>query len=253
VARRSADTASLRPAFELDPASWLTSPTLAASWLATAPRIEELRIPERRGALPPADRRALFQVVRGLAPQRVLEIGTHLGASTIVFALALAAGERSAERRPRLTTVDVVDVNDPAARRWARHDSARSPRARIELLGCADEVEFVAADSLRYLAATDRRFDLVFLDGDHAARTVYREIAAALAVLRPGGVVLLHDYFSPGATYGPDGSEIPGPRLAVERLRAEGARFVVHPLGPLPWPTSLPGHATSLALLLGAA
>ena len=253
VARRSVEASRLRPASEVDPAAWMASPELAAAWRSIAPRLDEPPIPERRGALPPGDRRALFQLVRGHDPERVLEIGTHLGASTLAIAAALAAGERNDAIGPRLTTVDVVDVNDAAGRRWTRHGSELSPRERVERLGVAGIVEFVAARSLDYLAATDRRFDFVFLDGDHAAPTVYREIAAALGVLRPGGVVLLHDYFEPGATYGPDGSEIPGPHLAVERLRAEGARLAVVPVGPLPWPTARPGHATSLVLLLGAA
>jgi predicted O-methyltransferase YrrM len=110
--------------------------------------------------------------------------------------------------------------------------------------------DFVVARSLDYFAACRERFDLVFLDGDHGARTVYREIAAALAVLAPGGAILLHDLFPAGAAYGPDGSEIPGPRLALERLRAEGAPLLAVPLAPLPWPTLRPDGATSLALLL---
>jgi hypothetical protein len=48
-----------------------------------------------------------------------------------------------------------------------------------------------------------------------------------------------------------NGSVIPGPFLATERLKAEEAKVVVLPLGELPWPTKLRSSATSLALLLG--
>jgi len=49
--------------------------------------------------------------------------------------------------------------------------------------------------SLDYLAGCAQTFDFIFLDGDHAARTVYQEVPAALRLLNSGGVILLHDYF----------------------------------------------------------
>ncbi len=40
-------------------------------------------------------------------------------------------------------------------------------------------------------------FDLVFVDGCHEASAVYRDSLRALALLRPGGLLLWHD-FAPG-------------------------------------------------------
>jgi len=37
-------------------------------------------------------------------------------------------------------------------------------------------------------------FDLVFIDGDHAAESVKSDIDKALSVLRPGGLIAFHDY-----------------------------------------------------------
>jgi glycosyltransferase involved in cell wall biosynthesis len=43
------------------------------------------------------------------------------------------------------------------------------------------------------LASTSGQFDLVFIDGDHRAEQVYREVHAAVTVLSPKGVICLHD------------------------------------------------------------
>lgn len=43
------------------------------------------------------------------------------------------------------------------------------------------------------LASTSGLFDLVFIDGDHRADQVYREVQSAMKVLSPKGVICLHD------------------------------------------------------------
>ena len=44
-----------------------------------------------------------------------------------------------------------------------------------------------------FFAANQETFDLIFIDGLHHAETVKRDITNALAVLRPGGVIVCHD------------------------------------------------------------
>ena len=44
-----------------------------------------------------------------------------------------------------------------------------------------------------FFAQNTDRFDLVFVDGNHAAPQVGRDLENALAVLNPGGCVVLHD------------------------------------------------------------
>jgi predicted O-methyltransferase YrrM len=92
-------------------------------------------------------------------------------------------------------------------------------------------------------------YDLIFLDGDHRLKTVVAESPAALRRLRPGGFLLLHDFFPGLRPLWPDGKVIEGPQLAVRRLQRAGWRIDVRPLGDLPWPTKLGTARTSLALL----
>ena len=205
------------------------------------------------GGVNPGDRRAIFSLLRSLAPQSVLEIGTHVGASTIHIIAALRLNRlRDPSQAPRLTTVDILDVNDPANGPWRKLRLPHPPREMAARLGAASWTRFVAQPSLEYLTTSGERFDLIFLDGDHAAKTVYREVPAALRALNPGGVILLHDFFPHLRPLWSDGSVLPGPWLATRRLQKEGARFEVFPLGSLPWPTKLGSTVSSLALMVGA-
>jgi predicted O-methyltransferase YrrM len=203
----------------------------------------------RTGAVNPGDRRALFYLVHAWGPETVLEIGTLVGASTVHIAAALRSlSERDGIRR-RLITVDLHDVNDPDSGVWSQAGLGRSPRAMVERLGCARDVSFVQETSLQYLARADQAFDFIFLDGDHSATMVYQEVPSALKVLRPGGAILLHDYFPKSRPLWSDGKFVPGPYLATRRLQSEGASLQALPLGRLPWETKKHSHITSLALL----
>jgi predicted O-methyltransferase YrrM len=191
----------------------------------------------------PGDRRAIFALAAYLKPRRVLEIGTHIGSSTVMLASALNGTDAT------ITTVDIRDVNDPQARPWEQVGMAHSP---AELVTGLATVEFIVTDSVEYLTKNEGPYDLIFLDGDHAAPTVYRELPLALSKLSTTGVVLIHDYFPDARKLWPAGELIVGPALAVRRLQREGLQVRVLPLGELPWPTKLGSNVTSLALALNA-
>jgi hypothetical protein len=48
----------------------------------------------------------------------------------------------------------------------------RAPRDYAGGLGLSN-IEFQVAPCLEFMARTDQRFDLIFLDGDHSAPAVY--------------------------------------------------------------------------------
>ena len=219
---------------------------IAAGWRADAARIIALFGNEDLlGGVNPGDRRALYSLVRAAKPRNVLEVGTHIGASTLFIALALEANSNGG----RVTTVDVADVNDPVRGAWRSVGTRMPPRAFAEELKCAHCIQFVTRDSVQFLATTTEEFDFIFLDGDHSADTVYREVAASLKRLRPGGLVLLHDFYPDALPLFPDDVIVPGPALACARILREGVNMLVKPLGNLPWPTKQGTSATSLALV----
>lgn len=222
----------------------LRDPGIGDEWPALSHEIGELGITASAQGVNPGDRRALYYLLRALRPQQVLEVGTHIGASTVHIAAAL----RASGPRGELTTVDVVDVNDAQDRPWMAAGAQFSPAELMTRIGMASRVRFVTQPSLAYLANGDQRFDVIFLDGDHSGATVYRELPAALRRLEPEGVVILHDYYPGGRRLWPGAGIIVGPWLATERLRGEGCPIEILPLGDLPWPTKLGTNTTSLAL-----
>jgi predicted O-methyltransferase YrrM len=204
---------------------------------------------DKFGGINPGDRRALYSLICGLKPERVLEVGTHIGASTLYIARAL----KHAVPHGHVTTVDILDVNDPAAGSWKKVGLKQAPRDFASQLGCLDRITFIAQPAQEFMALGGEGYDFIFLDGDHTPRAVYEEMAAALKILRPGGVILLHDYYPDARPLFPDGNIIAGPFRALARITRENPAIAARPLGRLPWPTKQVSHMTSLALVTRAA
>jgi len=116
-------------------------------------------------------------------------------------------------------------------------------------LGLEPTVIFVVEPAAAVLESSGQRFDMIFLDGDHSKSAVYREISAALPVLNPNGLLLLHDFYPDGMPLVPDGNVEFGPAAAASRIARETDALAFLPLGNLPWPTKNGGNATSLALV----
>jgi len=212
-------------------------------------RIESLNITAFSGGVNLGDRCALFSLVAHMKPKSVLEVGTHIGASTVCISAGLAAAHPTTELSPELTSVDIINVNDRNEKPWLANGSPLSPSEILDELGLGDRARFVASRSLDYLQKTDCRFDLIFLDGDHSAATVYQELPAALRCLNPNGIILLHDYYPGGKPIWRNGATVYGPWMAVERLIREGAALEAVPFPELPWDTKLHSRRSSLAVL----
>lgn len=119
--------------------------------------------------------------------RRVLELGTLAGYSALWFARAVGP-------EGHVTTLEL----DPAHAAVARENLARA--------GVGHRVEVVvgpAADSLRALvAAGTEPFDLVFVDADKPNNPHYVETALALS--RPGTVIVVDNVVRGGAVADPD-------------------------------------------------
>jgi predicted O-methyltransferase YrrM len=200
---------------------------------------------DKFGGVNPGDRRALYYLMMALKPKSILEVGTHIGASTLYIARAL---RRLGEGRT-VTSVDILDVNDPYKGPWRHAGLPFSPKRLAEQLQCADHVVFHAVNSLEFMRTTEQRYDLIFLDGDHRPRAVYQEVSAALPLLSAGGVLLLHDYYPAAKPLFPDRGIVDGPVRALNRIQKESSVIKVLPLGSLPWPTKQGTTNTTLAIV----
>jgi predicted O-methyltransferase YrrM len=242
------DLQNLRRANEINLDQIFNSHEINEFWKNTSVAIEKLGIPDGTGGVNPGDQRAIFYLISALKPKSVLEIGTHIGGSTVIIASAFS--NFKTEKNSKLVSVDIRDVNSAKKKPWLKYGTKHSPKEMIDLLGYSSNVQFVKNTSLDYAKKSKQKFDFIFLDGDHTAKTVYEEIPIALRLLNPNGVILLHDFFTNCEPLWSNGSVIPGPFMAVERIIKEERNVQVKALGELPWPTKLGSNVTSLALFL---
>jgi predicted O-methyltransferase YrrM len=247
--RQSFDSSNLRSAQALPLADIFGNKDIGVAWEKDHGAIKKLCGDEdKEGGVNPGDRRALYYLIMALKPRNVLEVGTHIGASTLHIARAL----KHLNLNGRMTSVDIVDVNDPERGAWKQLRLPKSPRDLARQLECLDHIDFRTGACLDFMHTTSLRYDFVFLDGDHSARAVYQEVSAALSLLEMGGVVLLHDYYPGAMPLYPDNATISGPFHALERIQKENPAIGVLPLGDLPWPTKQGRKATSLAVVARA-
>jgi predicted O-methyltransferase YrrM len=130
-------------------------------------------------SLDPAEADELGRLAKG---RQVLEIGSAHGYSAVVMALA------GAER--------VTAVDNHNGLTWLG-DTLTTMHLNLNAHGVADKVEIMQGDSgdvLPRLAEEERKFGLVFVDGDHNADGAERDITLALQLTEAGGVIAVHDY-----------------------------------------------------------
>tara|TARA_B100001769_G_scaffold263866_1_gene247546 strand:- start:313 stop:1200 length:888 start_codon:yes stop_codon:yes gene_type:complete len=244
------DFQNLKYADEIDVVEIFNSPKITKIWEYERNAVEKFGIPDGTGGVNPGDRRALFYLIAAFKPKSVLEIGTHIGASTVNLAAALSAVH--SKDIPKLVSVDLRSVNCTKSKPWLKFGSRVSPEEMIKSLGLKIDVEFITSSSFQYASNTKERFDFIFLDGDHSAKNIYQEIHHVLPLLKPNSVLVMHDYSPDGKSLWLDRKLMSGPFLAVDRIKSEEASLMVAALGELPWPTKKGSNATSLALFLAS-
>jgi predicted O-methyltransferase YrrM len=212
-------------------------------WPAVEAVMSSVGLVDPQGGVNRGDRRLIYQLARAMAAKSVLEVGTHVGASTLMLAIAMQKNGGA------LTTVDIADVNAPNAY-WKPYGCRQNPRDTLAMAGVS--ATFHQMDSVQWLNRDSATYDLIFLDGLHEGQQLYRELPPALKRLNRNGLILLHDVFPDLRPLWPDGNVIAGPWLAVARYEQERAPIKVQPLGALPWPTKQGSRVTSLAVVLGS-
>lgn len=163
----------------------------------------------------------------------IVEVGTHLGRSAVVLALAA---------RPDVAVVAI----DPFLPDWryGRADTEAQLRQNLARAGVADRVEVQAMTSEAARATWGRPVDLVYVDGGHSYWACRDDLGWARWV-PAGGRVLVHDAFSSlGVTTALLRHVLPSSNLRYAGRTGSLATLVVgrptlrdriRMLGPLPW------------------
>lgn len=165
-------------------------PVTALDRLFDGIEVRSIRIPRAGGTaddmtLPYAETAALAYVCRAVAPRRILEIGTYVGATALVMA-------ENSPATAEIVTVDVKPV-EFYLRQTGQRTNASADSYVASPLG--SKVTQIVADSTAFdFSPFAGSFDLVFLDGNHSYDFARRDSDLALRMIHDRGVILWDDY-----------------------------------------------------------
>lgn len=167
-----------------------------------------------------AQGKMLHLLARAMGAQRILEVGTLGGYSTIWLAQALPTGGR-------LVTLELEPHHGAVA------------RVNLAEAGLADRVDVVVGPAIESLAALDAAapFDLIFIDADKQGNVAY--VREALRLARPGATIIVDNVVREGGVLDADSDDerIQGTRALYDFVGAE-ARLnatVVQTVGAKKW------------------
>lgn len=142
------------------------------------------------------------ELARLAADKVCLEVGAYAGRSTI----CLAQNARS------VGVIDTFDGRGTAMQAGTR----RLFETNIRAAGVFPKVTVHEGESSAVLPCLPPAFDLVFIDGSHDLESVRADAEGAALLLRPGGLLVFHDY----------GGEDFGVTEAVDELVAGGGALL---------------------------
>jgi predicted O-methyltransferase YrrM len=128
----------------------------------------------------------LCRRVRRLRPRRIIEVGTYLGGTLFCW--------------PRLAAADALVISvDLPGRPFGRDDDAEKKTFESYMLN-GQRLICVRGDSRADHTLAEVRghlegeaVDFVFIDGDHSYETARSDYERFGALVRPGGLIALHD------------------------------------------------------------
>ena len=127
-------------------------------------------------------------LVELVGAKRALEVGVFTGYSALVVADAMGADGR-------LTALDInADYTETARRFWA--EAGLAERIDLRLGDARETLAGLRADGL------DAHYDFAFIDADKSGYDTYYE--HCLALVRPGGLILIDNTFYMGRIAEPD-------------------------------------------------
>ncbi|MGQ9520914.1 MAG: class I SAM-dependent methyltransferase [Candidatus Fervidibacter sp.] len=134
----------------------------------------------------------LVCLVRHLKPKRLVEIGTAEGRTALNLAL-------HAPPDAEILTLDLPpDAPSPSPQQSGpdyRQMGISEPGVLFRSHPLAHKIRLVLADSTRFdWLPYKGSVDFIFIDGAHDYESVRKDTENALNILRPGGIILWHDY-----------------------------------------------------------
>lgn len=127
--------------------------------------------------------RLLSFISKMIQPKDVLEIGTFTGYSAMCWAEGLQEGGK-------IITVDRNEELEPIITKY------------LSQTNCADKIEFVVSDAVKFMQKDQHKYDLIFIDADKKNYSVYFDLAYNR--LNKGGVIVADNILWSGKVVEPE-------------------------------------------------
>jgi|SRR5262245_49061102 len=157
-----------------------------------------------RGYLNPGEMEVIVALVASVSPKAVLELGCNTGRTAKVLLTNI----------PEIEHYQGVDV-PKTYRPFLESQLSEIPAVPGQFVLRDSQFELIIRPrgSLDLTAADLRLCDACFIDGDHSEIVVLHDSYLAEQVVRPGGVIIWHDFHNGGT---------PGVKVVIDRLVSEG-------------------------------
>lgn len=173
----------------------------------------------------PEDLIRLQEILYEVQPDWIVETGTKFGGSAIFFASLL---ELTGKRRGGVVTVDIL-LTDEAEKTFASHQL----RYHVKKVIVGDASAPAVGEQVKSALGVNPGKVLVFLDDNHNADHVYREMALYAPLVSSGSYLIVADTIYQdlaGTPAGIPSDKYPdvassNPRVAVSRFMAERSDF----------------------------
>lgn len=124
-----------------------------------------------------------------------VEIGNWLGRSTVMMGQLIKRSGKNIKLYAIDNGLGCSEAHIQQQIQDAGGNISRFLRQNLQQHGVADVVTSIVSDSVRSTRLfKDGEVDFVFIDGDHAFRSVRRDVAAWWPKVKEGGVISGHDY-----------------------------------------------------------
>lgn len=160
------------------------------------------------------EREVIIALLRSVKPKRVVEIGCNVGGTS----LAILRNVPTIEAYIGIDVLPGYVTDRPVQRNEVPQDPGSlvkdDPRFRMMLRerGSFD----VWAEEL-FECSNGEPYDAVFVDGDHGREGVLNDRQLARKVVRPGGIIIFHDYHQLGTV---------DVKVVLDQAHAAGAPLV---------------------------
>lgn len=126
----------------------------------------------------------IVELIRSTEARVVLEIGCYKGATSLAIMKAV----------PSIKKYIGIDVN-----RTIRDGKVLTNPGQIAIADPRFEIRLSKRGSFDLMPEDIGPVDVAFIDGDHGEKAVRHDTELSRSIVRPGGIIIWHDYANPGA------------------------------------------------------